>query len=178
MAAMSELARLVEIWDSEAEKTVRLLESLPPDQYDFRPDPEGRSLGELAWHLAEVEHYWSGRVERELLGTETKVDLTRPRVIGALAPGYERVHAVAVTRVLPLEPAHLDRRLQVLGEEASVRDQLWSGTLFHLIHHRAQLVLLSRLAGGAPPGLYGPNREAMARWRAAEGAAPASKARR
>jgi uncharacterized damage-inducible protein DinB len=33
--------------------------------------------------------------------------------------------------------------------------------LHHLIHHRGQLVMLCRMAGGSPPGLIGPNREEM-----------------
>jgi len=32
-----------EIWEREAAKTIKLLESLPRDGYDFRPHPEGRS---------------------------------------------------------------------------------------------------------------------------------------
>jgi uncharacterized damage-inducible protein DinB len=40
-----------------------------------------------------------------------------------------------------------------------VRDILWSELLHHLIHHRGQLVTYTRLAGGKPPGLFGPNRE-------------------
>lgn len=171
MAAITEWTRFVEIWDAEAEKTVRLLESLPLDQYDFRPDPDGRSLGELAWHLVEVEHYWSGRVERDVLGKETKVDLTRPHSITELALGYRRVHAASVALVRDLTHSDLDRRLKafIIGEEASVRDWLWSGTLFHLLHHRGQLALLCRMAGGAPVGMYGPNRETMAQLRANRG---------
>jgi len=46
-------------------------------------------------------------------------------------------------------------------------DILWFVLLHHQIHHRGQLVLLCRLAGGEAPGLYGPNREAMAAMRAA-----------
>jgi len=35
-----------------------------------------------------------------------------------------------------------------------------------MIHHRGQLVMMCRLAGGTPPGIYGPNREEMAAMRA------------
>src|SRR5688500_8214067 len=61
---MNELERFLESWDREAASTVKLLESLPPSQYDFRPDPGGRSLGELAWHLAEGDAYMSYGIER------------------------------------------------------------------------------------------------------------------
>jgi uncharacterized damage-inducible protein DinB len=47
------------------------------------------------------------------------------------------------------------------GRRLTIRDVLWDQLLHHLIHHRAQLVLLCRMAGGTPPGFYGPNREEM-----------------
>src|SRR6266571_3086036 len=55
----NELQTFLEVWDLEAKKTVVLLKALPPGQYDFRPDAGGRSLGELAWHLAEADAYVS-----------------------------------------------------------------------------------------------------------------------
>jgi len=35
-----------------------------------------------------------------------------------------------------------------------------------MIHHRGQLSILVRLAGGAVPSIFGPNREDMAKLRA------------
>ena len=50
---MDELTRFLNVWEQETAKTAKLLNCLPRDQYDFRPDAGGRSLGEPAWHLAE-----------------------------------------------------------------------------------------------------------------------------
>ncbi len=44
----------------------------------------------------------------------------------------------------------------------SIRDLLWGATLHHAIHHRGQLCLMNRIAGGETPGIYGPNREQTA----------------
>jgi uncharacterized damage-inducible protein DinB len=38
--------------------------------------------------------------------------------------------------------------------------------ILHSVHHRGQLALMCRLAGGHTPGLYGPNREETAAMRA------------
>jgi hypothetical protein len=40
MAPMNELERFRGVWDMEAQLTTKLLESLPTNQYDFRPDPQ------------------------------------------------------------------------------------------------------------------------------------------
>ncbi len=56
---VNELERFLATWDREAANTAKLLRALPVSQYDFRPDAGGRSLGELAWHLAEGDAYMS-----------------------------------------------------------------------------------------------------------------------
>jgi uncharacterized damage-inducible protein DinB len=150
-------------WDSEAERTIRLLETLPTDQYDFRPDPRGRSIGELAWHLSEIDACLSfGIAEGRFRFEDDPPDLKRPREVRLLAPGYRRVHEQAVARLQGLEDSRLDESVTFFdGRRLTIRDVLWSELLHHLIHHRAQLVQLCRMAGGVPPGLYGPNREEM-----------------
>jgi uncharacterized damage-inducible protein DinB len=163
-----ELQTFLNLWDAEAEKTVAVLRALPAGGYDFRPDPAGRSLGELAWHLAEVDGYTTYGIEQ---GTFTfgvrPPGIERPKSLEALAPGYERVHAEAAQRVRHLVPADLDRKLRhFTGNELSIRELLWGAVLFHLIHHRGQISILCRLAGGTVPGIFGPNREEMARLRA------------
>ena len=163
MAPQSELNRFRDVWNREAAKTIRLLEALPADQYDFRPDPQGRSLGELAWHLSEIDACLTYGIAHDRFRFEDEPpDLKRPREIALLAPGYARVHQQALARLESLTDQQLDHRVTFFdGRELAVRQVLWSELLHHLIHHRAQLVLLCRMAGGTPPGFYGPNREEM-----------------
>lgn len=163
-----ELQSFLSVWDREAAKTASLLRSLPANQYDFRPDPGGRSLGELAWHLAEVDAYIPFSIEQGAFDFANRPSgIERPKTIEALAPGYERVHAEAAQRIRKLTPADLDRKMRFLtGQDLSIGDILWSTLLMHSIHHRGQLSLLCRLAGGVAPGVFGPNREEMAKFRA------------
>lgn len=166
---MNELERFLEAWDREAANTVKLLQALPPAQYDFRPDPSGRSIGELAWHLAEGDAYMSFGVERgdfTMSGLKPP-NIERPKTVEALAPGYERIHREAVARIRKLTPADLDRTLTFFVGQRTIRDILWEAIIGHGIHHRGQLCLMCRLAGGVTPGFYGPNREEMAAMRAA-----------
>jgi uncharacterized damage-inducible protein DinB len=136
MPPMNELDRFRTVWDIEAELTTKLLEALPTDQYECRPDPGGRSLGEMAWHLSEIEGYISYGITKG-----------------------------AVARLEDLTVEDLDRELAFVTGPLPIRDILWGTMLMHQIHHRGQLSLLCRLAGGTSPGIYGPNREEMAAMR-------------
>ena len=170
----NELETFLTTWDHEAESTVKLLRALPPSQYDFRPDAGGRSLGELAWHLAEGDAYMSYGIENGAFDFSAKPpNIERPRAVDALAPGYALIHREAVARIRKLKPEDLDRAIPFFrGQPIPIRTILWDMIISHGIHHRGQLSLMCRLAGGECPGLYGPNREETAAMRA--GAAQAS----
>jgi uncharacterized damage-inducible protein DinB len=162
-----EIESFLRIWEFEAGLTSRLLETLPRDQYDFRPDPEGRSLGELAWHLAELEAIMSQIAAMKTIGGPPPAGIERPRTVPELATGYERVHRQAVERVRAIDPADLDHEFPfVLGQKITVRRVLRVPLLHHLIHHRGQLMMMMRLASAVPSRVYGPNREDEAAMRA------------
>jgi uncharacterized damage-inducible protein DinB len=164
----NEIQTFLAEWDREAEGTLKLLRALPPTQYDFRPDAGGRSLGVLAWHVAEGDAYMSYGIDAGRFTMDAKPpNIERPRTIEAIAPGYERIHREAVERIRKLKPEDLDRQIPFFrGNLVSIRDILWRSIISHAIHHRGQLTLMCRLAGGQPPGLYGPNREEMSAMRA------------
>jgi uncharacterized damage-inducible protein DinB len=151
-------------WQIETEGTLALMRALSPSSYDFRPDPGGRSIGELAWHLAEIDAYVTLGIERgAFVFDEKPPHIQRPKTIEALAPGFEVVHTDAVARVARLSDSDLERTIQyVNGERWTIGELLWRKLLMHAVHHRAQLMLLCRLAGGVPPALYGQTREEAA----------------
>jgi len=166
--AMNELELFLSTWEGEATKTLKLLQALPTAQYNFRPDAGGRSLGELAWHLAEADAYPSFIIESGQFNLEVRPpNIERPRQVEALAPGYERIHRDAVARISKLKAEDLDRSTPFFAGPTAIREILWNTILAHGIHHRGQLSLMCRLAGGVVPALYGPNREQTAALRAA-----------
>ena len=118
----------------------------------------------MAWHLAEIDGYVGHGVTVGKFDFNEKLPgLERPRAIEALAPGYEKVHADALARVRALKEEDLKRTIPFFdGTPMSIGSILWNVLLHHMIHHRGQLSLMCRLAGGKSPGIYGPNREDMA----------------
>lgn len=156
-----ELATFLATWSHEAQNTIKLLKSLPEGQYDYRPEKDWRSIGEMAWHLAEGDGYMADGVAKGKFDFAAKMSgMERPKSIAELAPGYERVHREAHAKIAALKPEDLDRTMPGFdGQPIRVGDVLWGYILHHGIHHRGELVLMCRMAGGTPPGLYGPNRE-------------------
>src|SRR5919198_2460498 len=104
----TELQEFSRQWEDETEGTLALMHMLPSDQYDFRPDAGGRSLGELAWHLAEVDAYVSLGIERGEFRFDVKPPhLERPKEVAALGAAFRVVHQDAVTRVARLQAADM-----------------------------------------------------------------------
>ena len=159
-----DLQQFSTLWQLETRATLALMRALPPDAYEFRPDPGGRSIGELAWHLAEVDGYVTFGIARgSFIFDEKPPHMQRPRTIEALAPAFEVVHEDAIARMARLSDTDLDRSIQYAdGKPWTIRDLLWRKLLLHAVHHRGQLTLLCRLAGGVVPGVYGPTREETA----------------
>jgi uncharacterized damage-inducible protein DinB len=157
----TELQEFSRQWEHETDGTLALMRALPREQYDFRPDVGGRSLGELAWHRAEVDAYVSLGIERGEFRFDVKPPhIERPKSVEALAPAFLVVHEEAVARVARLQAADMDREIRYAdGNLWTIRDLLWRKLLLHAVHHRGQLMLLCRLAGGVPPGLFGRTRE-------------------
>jgi uncharacterized damage-inducible protein DinB len=157
----NELTYFMDQWDHETNGTTALMRVLPSGQYDFRPDAEGRSIGELAWHLAEVDAYVSLGIVSGNFRFEVKPPhIERPKTLEGLAPAFRVVHDDAVARVSQLTVADLDRQIPYAdGTLWTIRDLFWRKLLLHAVHHRGQLMLLSRLAGGIPPELFGRTRE-------------------
>lgn len=157
---MSEIDDFLAIWERESHLTSKLLSSIPAGRLDFRPDPQGRSLGELAWHLAELEAIFSTMAQQKDFMAATPAGLERPKTVEWIASDYERIHREAVARVRALKPEDLGAEFPfVRGETISVRSVLRYPLLHHLIHHRGQLMMMIRLAQGVPSHVYGPNRE-------------------
>ena len=81
MSHEHEIPVFLRTWEQEAQNAIRTMESISADKYDFRPDPKGRSIGEMAWHLCEIDGCTSyGVVERRIRKLQSALSIfSKPR---------------------------------------------------------------------------------------------------
>jgi uncharacterized damage-inducible protein DinB len=156
-AAQTLLAEL----DAEVPATLRVLERIPADQFEWRPHPRSMSAGQLGQHVASI----LGNVAR--LAKMDGFDVSSapaaypsPESREALLAAFDRSVA-SIRGVL----ADLDETSAAAGWSLRFGDReiaSWSRLtlirtmgLNHWYHHRGELVVYLRLLGVAVPIVYG-----------------------
>ena len=152
---------LLDVFEREHEKTMRVLRAYPKDQWELRPHAICKTARELAFAFV---------MEKKAMQKvmTTGFDFSKPLAWPAAPESGDAVLAA-------LEQAHAETgavlrgfREEDLGKgtpfmagpgkigEMPVFDILWTMT-FDQIHHRGQFSIYLRLAGGKVPSIYGPS---------------------
>lgn len=147
--------------DQEAEITKRLLDIIPEDQFDWRPHPKAKSLGELAMHVAQLQ----GNVA-ELSVPDTKEfgippdpeATSREQILETFAESLRKAKDIVAST--PEEKVTAEWRLTRNGETVASmpRINFWRSILLnHNYHHRGQLSTYLRALDVPLPSIYGPS---------------------
>ena len=159
--APSPKQQFLEDYDNEHATTMRVLRAYPPDKSELRPSPKSKTARELAWMFA---------LERGLGTKGWHDEFAKGVPSGTPPPPPENWNDLLAA----IEKAHKDFRDLL----SSAPDEEWSQTihfftgpkqlgeytranfawflLFDQIHHRGQLSIYLRMAGGKLPSIYGP----------------------
>jgi uncharacterized damage-inducible protein DinB len=149
---------LVADFENEMQTTLRVIEAVPNDHLDYRPDSKSKTTLGLVRHIT-LEDEW-------LLNCIADGQFTPPPDSSDAC--CIATPADAVARYKEKVPAALDRVRAMSGEKlANVIDLFGMmqapGVNFlamatkHSIHHRGQLSTYLRPMGGKVPGIYGPS---------------------
>ena len=154
---MAERNSFFEIWDREAPKFDSVMDALPTDRLDYRPDPRSRSAAELVAHLAR---------EQEMLTqmmNEGKIDYRDPvpEDFGEMRALWKKSTRELRERLKNLDDDGWNRPVKFFMNgkqinETSTHEMLW-GFLLDMVHHRGQLSTYIRPMGGRVPSIYGPS---------------------
>jgi uncharacterized damage-inducible protein DinB len=148
----------------EAASTKKMLERVPLEKADWKPDEKSMSVGRLATHIAEIPA-WTSRIatmnEFDFLKDYTfnpHVAATTEELLNALQVNVDK----AISDLSNLPDEDFDKHWVVKRGEQVMFDlpkkvAVRGWTLSHLIHHRGQLSVYLRLLGVPVPGMYGPS---------------------
>jgi hypothetical protein len=147
--------------ENEHATTLRMLESYPADQLDLQPTPKSPVARDLARRFV-ME--WGGVVA----ALTTGFDVSKPpppveaETLDEIEQAFKATHAKAMALVRKASQQDLTFKTVKFatgpGKTGDVRviDVLWM-LLRDQIHHRGQMSVYSRLAGGTVPSIYGPS---------------------
>ena len=139
---------------NESRLTKSVLEAVPADRLDYRPDPCSKTAIELARHIAAadnrfVEAVTTGTYDTAFAIPETVVTPTE------LADWYAARYASNLTTLASATPEQLLKIVDFRGMFQWPAVTFLTLGLHHTIHHRGQLSSYLRSMGGKVPAIYG-----------------------
>jgi uncharacterized damage-inducible protein DinB len=141
--------------EREQSKTRQVIEAIPPSGGDYRPDPVSKSALELAWHIVASEKRFFDAI---LSGEFNFAPITRADNIQTgrdIASWHGDMMEAVMPRLRQMTPAQLTKSIDFRGMFQSPAVMFLQTVLNHSIHHRGQLSVYLRPAGGKVPAIYG-----------------------
>jgi uncharacterized damage-inducible protein DinB len=145
---------------SEHATTKAVINAIPPEKADYRPDDIGRSALDLAWHIVASETRFLAAVAS---GAFDFTGAARPETIrtpAAVVEWYGERFARDVERLQALTGEQLVKIIDFRGLfrlPAVIYVQIG---LNHSVHHRGQLSMYLRPMGAKVPSIYGESHDA------------------
>lgn len=153
--AQAYCAMMLEGFANEVETTKKVLAAVPDAKRDYRPDPNARTAGELAWHIANTDIQFLDGIADLKFTMASPAEADKPRNAAEMTAWYDQNFKRAAARVRALSPAQLATPIDFYGV-FNLPAALYLGFLNnHSIHHRGELVTYLRPMGSKVPSIYG-----------------------
>lgn len=147
------------IWEREAKTTTNVFRAFPTGSLNAKPHERSRSVRDLAWQCViderVIEKIIDGHNDLRNVPPSPPV----PETMEEIATAYEAAHRDASKKMRRPE-TEFSKVVTVTMRGGSIQleqaETLW-GNLLDQVHHRGQLTVYLRLAGGKVPSIYGPS---------------------
>jgi uncharacterized damage-inducible protein DinB len=154
------LATAIPVLKSEHQTTKRVIEAIPTQNNDYRPDPACKTAIELAWHIVATEKRFFNAVAA---GKFDFAPMPRPEGIdsGAAIAAWSDINFSEGMKAL--EALSDEQLLEIIDFRGMFQLPAVSYIQFvinHTIHHRGQLSTYLRPMGGKVPSIYGESYDA------------------
>lgn len=139
---------------NEHNTTRRVIEAIPQDQTDYKPDPKAKSALELAKHLASSEIFFMSGAANGVFNREDAAipdSLTTPAEV---SKWYEEHFARAASKLESTKSGDLLKEVNFAIFTLPAISYVGL-MLSHSVHHRGQLSTYLRPMGSKIPRIYG-----------------------
>jgi uncharacterized damage-inducible protein DinB len=165
------LAHTLPTIKTEHATTMKVIQAIPLDKGDYRPEPVAKSGLELAWHIVAAENRFLSGI---CVG---KFDFTpnhRPESIrnsAQIAAWFDETFNANLKQIEGLSGEQLAKSVDFRGMFQMPAVSFLQLSQSHTVHHRGQLSTYLRPMGGKVPSIYGESYDAAQARAAAEGKA-------
>lgn len=134
--------------------TQRMLEAVPVDKGEYRPDPVSKTAFELAWHIASAQNmFLSGICAGEFNFNNPKPDSVK--TTHDVAVWYADQSKINAERLSALTAEQCAKVMDFRGMFQHPAVAFLQFAMSHEIHHRGQLSVYLRPMGAKVPAIYG-----------------------
>jgi uncharacterized damage-inducible protein DinB len=155
-----------EIWLDTAERehaiTLRVLEAFPADQLDLKPTPRSTSARDLAFLFVREQTLLAKALTTGFDWSVPPSPAPAPAKMPEILQALRDAHAKVIDLVRGMSEEDLKGKTAHFFTGPKQMDHipmmhfLWM-LLHDQIHHRGQMTVYNRLAGGKVPSVYGPS---------------------
>jgi uncharacterized damage-inducible protein DinB len=154
MAASALQMALISI-KKEHETTKSVIAAIPANGGDYKPEPAARTALEIAWHIVASEHRFFSSVVKGFFDVTPNPKPDALKTGAEIAKYYDELLSKEHTALAKLSGDHLAKEMDFRGMFQMPTVAFLDFGLRHAIHHRGQLSVYLRPAGGKVPAIYG-----------------------
>ena len=154
---------------NEHRATRQVIEAIPLDKGDYRPEPVAKSALELAWHIVVAELRF---LETVLHGAFDAAPRPRPDSVknsADIAAFYSDAFQKNFEKLTHMKGDPLVKMVDFRGLFQLPAVAFLQTGMMHSIHHRGQLSTYLRPMGGKVPAIYGESYDSAEARKAAQG---------
>ena len=140
---------------NESRITKKVLETVPADKCDYRPDTASRTAIELARHIAAADNRFLETVINGLFDANPAMIPENVKTPAQIAVWYEERFAKNFDALTKLNGEQLIKMVDFRGMFQRPAVSFVMLGLHHTIHHRGQLSSYLRCMGAKVPSIYG-----------------------
>jgi len=165
------LAMALPTLKTEHQTTKRVIESIPLDKGDYRPDAVSKSALELAWHIVAAEKRFLSGISAGAFDFNPIHQPDSIKNSAGVAAWFDETFAANLQRLEAIGGEPLVKMVDFRGLFQLPAVGFIQLAMNHTIHHRGQLSMYLRPMGAKVPAIYGESYDTIQARLAKEGKA-------